>query len=89
MRLLVVEDNMRLAEYVSIACRAQGYAVNLVGSLPMRIAQSPARNTMLFSWISAYRTATSRLVAVIRRTGVQTPVLILTARMNVQRLLRD
>jgi DNA-binding response OmpR family regulator len=33
MRLLVVEDNTRLAKYVSVACRAKGFVVDLAHSL--------------------------------------------------------
>jgi DNA-binding response OmpR family regulator len=81
MRLLMIEDNKRLAEYVSTACRAKGFAVDLVASVADGHAAIAATNydaVILdlglpdgdgLSWLQA-----------IRRENQQTPVLILTAR---------
>ena len=81
MRLLVVEDNARLAEYVSIACRAKGFVVDLAPSLADACGAVacmqyeaivldlglPDGNGLV--WLQE-----------IRRAGLHTPVLILTAR---------
>jgi two-component system response regulator QseB len=79
MRLLVVEDNSRLAEYVSIACRAQGFAVDeSLADAGAAIAGINYDAVVLdlglpdgdgIVWLQS-----------IRRAKVQTPVLILTAR---------
>ena len=81
MRLLVVEDNTRLAKYVSIACQARGFAVDAVESLAdagAAIANIIYDVVVLdlglpdgdgIGWLQS-----------IRRANVQTPVLILTAR---------
>ena len=81
MRLLAVEDNARLAEYVSVACHAKGFVVDLAHSLAearAAVAGMPYEAIVLdlglpdgdgLAWLQE-----------IRRAGLHTPVLILTAR---------
>lgn len=81
MRLLVIEDNTRLAEYVSIACRAKGFAVDPVETLADAGAAIGNVNYDVvildlglpdgdgITWLQS-----------IRRSNIHTPVLILTAR---------
>ena len=81
MRLLVVEDNARLGEYVSVACRAKGFVVDHARSLAdarCSIAGVHYDAIVLdrglpdgdgLAWLKELRCA-----------GFQTPVLILTAR---------
>lgn len=88
MRLLVVEDNRRLCEYVGEALRARGFAVDAVGSggdADAAIATTAYDAIILdlglpdmdgIAWLSAVR---SRLK--------QMPVLILTARDGVENLV--
>jgi DNA-binding response OmpR family regulator len=81
MRLLVVEDTRPLAEYVSVACHAKGFAVDLAYSL------SEARAAVAGTF---YETIVLDLglpdgdglewLQEIRRAGPHTPVLILSAR---------
>jgi len=85
MRLLMIEDNKRLGEYVSTACSARGFAVDHVGSAADGLAAIGATNYDVvildlglpdgdgLSWLQA-----------IRRNNDQTPVLILSARDGVQ-----
>jgi two-component system response regulator QseB len=79
--MLVIEDNTRLAKYVSIACQAKGFAVDPVESLADAGAAIATTNYDVvvldlglpdgdgIVWLQS-----------IRRANVQTPVLILTAR---------
>jgi DNA-binding response OmpR family regulator len=88
MRLLMIEDNKRLGEYVSTACRARGFAVDLVGSVAdghAAIAGTHYAAVILdlglpdgdgLAWLQA-----------IRRENDQTPVLILTARDGSQTIV--
>ncbi len=81
MRLLMIEDNNRLGEYAATACRAKGFAVDLVGTTADAYAAIAGTNydaVILdlglpdgdgFTWLQA-----------IRRENNQTPVLILSAR---------
>ena len=81
MRLLVVEDSRPLAEYVSVACRAKGFVVDLAHSLAE--ARAAVAGTL-------YETIVLDLglpdgdglewLQEIRRAGLRTPVLILSAR---------
>lgn len=85
MRLLMIEDNARLAEYVSTACRAKGFAVDHVGTAADAHASLDTTNydaVILdlglpdsdgLSWLQE-----------IRRKNDQTPVLILSARDGAQ-----
>jgi DNA-binding response OmpR family regulator len=81
MRLLVVEDTRPLAEYVSVACHAKGFVVDLAYSLSE--ARAAVAGTL-------YETIVLDLglpdgdglewLQEIRRAGLHTPVLILSAR---------
>ncbi len=85
MRLLMIEDNKRLAEYVSTACSARGFAVDHVGTAAdgrEAIAATNYDAVILdlglpdgdgLSWLQE-----------IRRDNDQTPVLILSARDGTQ-----
>jgi DNA-binding response OmpR family regulator len=88
-RLLIVEDNQRLSEYVSIALRAQGFAVDAVengADGEAAIAATPYDAVILdlglpdmdgLAWLAG-----------VRKRLNQTPILILTARDAVQDLVQ-
>jgi two-component system response regulator QseB len=81
MRLLVVEDNARLAEYVSIACRAKGFAVDPVESLAdAGAALASIKYDIVVLDLGLPDGDGIGWLQSIRRANVQTPVLILTAR---------
>ena len=81
MRLLVVEDNLRLAEYVSVACRAKGLVVDLAYSLAdARGSIEGIRYDAIVLDLGLPDGDGLDWLKEIRRGGFQTPVLILTAR---------
>ncbi len=81
MRLLVVEDNTRLAEYVSVACRAKGFVVDLAHSLAdAHEAIAGMRYEAIVLDLGLPDGDGLAWLQEIRRASLHTPVLILTAR---------
>jgi len=59
MRLLLIEDNQRLADYLATALQNGGFAVDMSAPLPTPTARSQPPTTIRCSWISAFPTWTA------------------------------
>lgn len=84
MRVLVVEDDRTIADFVAAGLRQEGFAVDLaedgVGGLDL--AQTTMYDAAVVD-VMLPRLDGLSLVAALRRAGVQTPVLFLSARHSV------
>jgi two-component system OmpR family response regulator len=85
MRVLVVEDDDSIASFVSRGLREAGFAVDVATTGPEGLAKAQAAeyDAAIVDVMLPGRDGLS-LVAELRRTGVRTPVLILTARRSVE-----
>ncbi|MFI0716125.1 response regulator transcription factor [Streptomyces inhibens] len=81
MRVLVVEDELRLAETLQWGLEADGYAVDLAhdGEEGLELAQSHPYQVIVLD-IMLPRLNGYRVCAALRERGVTTPVLMLTAK---------
>ena len=81
MRLLVVEDEPRLAGHLADACRVAGYAVDVAGDGEQAddLARSEAYDAIVLD-LGLPRTDGLTLLARWRAAGLAVPVLVLTAR---------
>ena len=88
MRLLVIDDNQRLSEYVGVALRGQGFAVNSVesGADAEAAIATTAYDAIILDLGLPDIDGLAWLTEVRKRLN-QTPVLILTARDGVQDLV--
>ncbi len=84
MRVLVVEDDERIAEFVAGGLRQEGFGVDVAdnGVDGLDRAQSQAYDAAIVD-VMLPRLDGLSLVAALRRGGVQTPVLFLSARHTV------
>lgn len=89
MRVLVVEDDESIASFVSRGLGEAGFAVDVAhtGSDGLIKAQSAEYDAAVVDLMLPGRDGLS-LVAELRRNGVRTPVLILTARRSVEDRVR-
>jgi two-component system, OmpR family, response regulator QseB len=88
LRLLVVDDNQRLSEYVGIALRAQGFAVDSVDSgADAEAAISTTSYDAIVLDLGLPDIDGLVWLTEVRRRFDQTPVIILTARDGVQDLV--
>ncbi len=88
MRLLVIDDNQRLSEYVGVALRAQGFAVNSVHSgADAEAAVATTSYDAIILDLGLPDIDGLAWLTEVRRGLNQTPVLILTARDGVQDLV--
>ena len=85
MRVLVVEDDGSIASFVSHGLREAGFAVDLAstGHEGLAKAQSAEYDAAIVDVMLPGRNGLS-LVGELRRSGVRTPVLMLTARRSVE-----
>ena len=81
MRLLVVEDEPRLAGHLADACRVAGYAVDVAGDGEQAddLARTEAYDAIVLD-LGLPRTDGLTLLARWRAAGLAVPVLVLTAR---------
>ncbi len=88
MRLLVIDDNQRLSEYVGVALRGQGFAVDSVesGADAEAAIATTAYDAIILDLGLPDIDGLAWLTEVRKRLN-QTPVLILTARDGVQDLV--
>ena len=88
MRLLLVEDNRRLSEYVAVALRTHGFAVDVVdnGTDAESAIAATAFDVVVLD-LGLPDTDGLDLLGAMRRRLNQTPVLILTARDGVHNLV--
>jgi len=84
MRLLVVEDEDRIASFLTKGLRAEGFAVDRVatGRDAMAAARDPNLDLVILD-LGLPDVDGSRVLHELRREGVEVPVLILTARGDV------
>lgn len=89
MRVLVVEDDESIASFVSRGLSEAGYAVDVAntGTEGLFKAQSSEYDAAVVDVMLPGRDGLS-LVSELRRSGVRTPVLILTARRSVEDRVR-
>lgn len=89
MRVLVVEDDDSIASFVSRGLREAGFAVDTAatGSDGLIKAQTAEYDAAVVDLMLPGRDGLS-LVGELRRSGVRTPVLILTARRSVEDRVR-
>jgi DNA-binding response OmpR family regulator len=85
MRVLVIEDDESIASFVGRGLREAGFAVDVAATGPDGLfkAQSSDYDAAIVDLMLPGRDGLS-LVAELRRAGVRTPVLILTARRSVE-----
>src|SRR5262245_47123390 len=85
MRVLIVEDDESIASFVSRGLRQAGFAVDVAesGTDGLAKAQSSQYDAAILDLMLPGRDGLS-LLGELRRTGVQTPVLVLTARRSVE-----
>jgi two-component system OmpR family response regulator len=83
-RVLLVEDDRRIAEFVAAGLRQEGFAVDVAenGVEGLDLAQSQAYDAAVVD-IMLPRLDGLSLVSALRRAGVRTPVLFLSARHSV------
>ena len=81
MRLLLVEDEKKLAEALAYQLRKNGYAVDTAadGDAALALAQEQAYELFVLDWMLPKRDGISVLKE-IRSLGLEAPVLMLTAR---------
>jgi DNA-binding response OmpR family regulator len=84
MKLLVVEDEDRIASFLTKGLRAEGFAVDRVatGRDAMTAARDPNLDLVILD-LGLPDVDGSRVLSDLRREGVEVPVLILTARGDV------
>lgn len=84
MRVLVVEDDRTIADFVAGGLRQEGYVVDLAdnGVAGLDLAQTTMYDAAVVD-VMLPRLDGLSLVAALRRAGVQTPVLFLSARHSV------
>jgi DNA-binding response OmpR family regulator len=84
MKLLVVEDEDRIASFLTKGLRAEGFAVDRVatGRDAMAAARDPNLDLVILD-LGLPDVDGSRVLRELRREGVEVPVLILTARGDV------
>jgi two-component system OmpR family response regulator len=89
MRVLVVEDDDSIASFVSHGLREAGFAVDVAanGQEGLTKAQTAEYDAAVVDLMLPGRDGLS-LVGELRRTGIRTPVLILTARRSVEDRVR-
>ena len=89
MRILVVEDDASIASFVARGLREAGFAVDSAadGHDGLAKAQSAAYDAAIVDLMLPGRDGLS-LVAELRRAGIHTPVLVLTARRSVEDRVR-
>jgi DNA-binding response OmpR family regulator len=81
MRVLVVEDDPRLGELVSKGLREQAYAVDLVTDGEAALVESSVNEyDAIVLDVGLPRKSGYQVAAELRRRGLQTPILMLTAR---------
>ena len=84
MRILVVEDDPSIAEFVSAGLRQEGFAVDVAGNGVdgLELARAQAYDAAIVD-VMLPRLDGLSLVAALRRAAVTTPVLFLSARHSV------
>jgi two-component system, OmpR family, response regulator len=85
MRALVVEDDESIASFVSRGLREAGFAVDVAATGPDGLAKARSfeYDAAILDLMLPGRDGLS-LLSELRRAGVQTPVLVLTARRSVE-----
>ena len=85
MRVLIVEDDESIASFVARGLREAGFAVDTArdGHEGLAKAESAEYDAAIFDVMLPGRDGIS-LVEQLRRSGVRTPVLLLTARRSVE-----
>jgi len=87
-RLLVIDDNCRLSEYVSVALRGQGFAVDTVeNGADAEVAIATTTYDAIILDLGLPDVDGLVWLATVRRRLDQTPVLILTARPGLEDLV--
>jgi len=91
MRILLVEDDERIAAFVAKGLRAEGYAVDVTGTADdaeeVLLASGDAIDLVLLDLGLPGRSGTEVLTR-LRRRGSATPVIVLTARAEVSDRVR-
>ena len=89
MRVLVVEDDASIASFVSHGLREAGFAVDVAATGPDGLAKAQAGDydAAVIDVMLPGRDGIS-IVGDLRRSGVRTPILILTARRSVEDRVR-
>lgn len=84
MKILVVEDNKKLASFLSRALTEEGYSVDLVGDGATAIhqIQALAYDLVILDWMLPEMDGLS-VCRAVRQKGCQVPILMLTARAEV------
>lgn len=89
MRVLVVEDDRTIADFVSRGLREAGFAVDQVGDGEAALAEAAADDyDVAIIDLMLPRLDGLSLIEALRRRGVRTPVLILSARHTVDDRVR-
>src|SRR5688500_10266212 len=85
MRVLLVEDSVRLQQSISLALRQSGYAVDLAGDGEdgLWLAQSNPYGAIVLDVMLPKRSGLD-VLRQLREVSITTPVLLLTARDTVE-----
>ena len=89
MRILLAEDERKVAEHVRAGLVAEGYAVDVAhdGDEALWLAESSQYDAMLLDVTMPHKDGIT-VVRLLRRKGVTTPVMFLTARDDVEDKVR-
>ncbi|MDI1432413.1 response regulator transcription factor [Polyangium sorediatum] len=84
MKILVVEDNKKLASFLSRALSEEGYAVDVVadGATAIQQIQALSYDLVILDWMLPEMDGLS-VCRTVRQRGCQVPILMLTARAEV------
>ena len=85
MKILVVEDNRKLAQFLNKALREEGYTVDLAGTTEAALAQLEALryDLVILDWMLPGEDGVA-VCRSLRARGDTTPILMLTARGEVE-----
>lgn len=85
MRLLIVEDEAKIAASLEKGLAAEGYVVDVArdGDAAEALADANSYDLVLLDWMIPGRHDGPALVRVWREQGMQTPILMLTARTTI------
>jgi two-component system OmpR family response regulator len=85
MRLLIIEDEMKIAASLEKGLAAEGYVIDVAhdGDTAETLVDSNSYDLLLLDWMIPGRHDGPALVQLWRDQGMQTPILMLTARTTI------
>ncbi len=85
MRVLLVEDEQKMASFIQRGLKEEGYAVDIAGDgeQGFEYAETNDYDVMILDWMVPKMNGLE-LCAKLRKLGIKTPVLVLTARDSVE-----